>query len=144
MNLAIRNCKFKILDAVIAQELMHRGGGQIIPTSRRVAYSAFLLATPRLMEPYYYCEIIAPADCVSAVYSVLAKRRGHVTQDSPVSGSPLYTLKAFIPAIDSFGFETDLRTHTQGQAFSLSVFHHWQVDIFALRGRFPVILPQNI
>ena len=53
--------------------------------------------------------------------------RGHVTQDAPIPGSPLYTIKAFIPAIDSFGFETDLRTHTQGQAFSLSVFHHWQV-----------------
>ena len=53
--------------------------------------------------------------------------RGHVTQDAPVPGSPLYTVKAFIPAIDSFGFETDLRTHTQGQAFCLSVFHHWQV-----------------
>jgi len=44
-----------------------------------------------------------------------------------VPGSPLYSIKAFIPAIDSFGFETDLRTHTQGQAFCLSVFHHWQV-----------------
>lgn len=42
-------------------------------------------------------------------------------------GSPLYTIKAFLPAIDSFGFETDLRTHTQGQAFCLSVFHHWQI-----------------
>lgn len=50
-----------------------------------------------------------------------------MTQDAPVPGSPLYTIKAFIPAIDSFGFETDLRTHTQGQAFCLSVFHHWQV-----------------
>lgn len=56
--------------------------------------------------------------------------RGHVTQDAPVPGSPLYTIKAFIPAIDSFGFETDLRTHTQGQAFCLSVFHHWQVSLW--------------
>jgi len=86
------------------------------------------MATPRLMEPYLYVEVQAPADCVSAVYTVLAKRRGHVTQDAPVPGSPLYTIKAFIPAIDSFGFETDLRTHTQGQAFCLSVFHHWQVS----------------
>jgi translation elongation factor EF-G len=53
---------------------------------------------------------------------------GHVTLDAPVPGSPLYTLKAFIPAIDSMGFETDLRTHTQGQAFCMSVFHHWQVS----------------
>lgn len=123
----IRNVKFKILDAVIANEPLHRGGGQIIPTARRVAYSAFLMATPRLMEPYLFVEVQAPADCVSAVYTVLAKRRGHVTQDAPVPGSPLYTIKAFIPAIDSFGFETDLRTHTQGQAFCLSVFHHWQI-----------------
>ena len=87
----------------------------------------FTQATPRLMEPYYFVEVQAPADCVSAVYTVLARRRGHVTQDAPTPGSPLYTIKAFIPAIDSFGFETDLRTHTQGQAFCLSVFHHWQV-----------------
>lgn len=123
----IRNVKFKILDAVIAGEPLHRGGGQVIPTARRVAYSAFLMATPRLMEPYLFVEVQAPADCVSAVYTVLARRRGHVTQDAPVPGSPLYTIKAFIPAIDSFGFETDLRTHTQGQAFCLSVFHHWQI-----------------
>ncbi|CAG0897093.1 unnamed protein product [Cyprideis torosa] len=123
----IRNTKFKILDAVMSQEPIHRGGGQIIPTSRRVAYSAFLLATPRLLEPYYLVEVQAPADCVSAVYTVLARRRGHVTQDAPVPGSPLYLIKAFLPAIDSFGFETDLRTHTQGQAFCLSVFHHWQI-----------------
>ena len=29
--------------------------------------------------------------------------------------------------IDSFGFETDLRSHTQGQAFSLAVFDHWAI-----------------
>lgn len=83
------------------------------------------------MEPYYFVEVQAPADCVSAVYTVLARRRGHVTQDAPIPGSPLYSIKAFIPAIDSFGFETDLRTHTQGQAFCLSVFHHWQVGRYA-------------
>ena len=87
-------------------------------TARRVAYSAFLMATPRLMEPYLTCEIVSPADCVAAVYTVLSRRRGHVVSDQPIAGSPLYTIKAFIPAIDSFGFETDLRTHTQGQAFA--------------------------
>ncbi len=47
----IRNVKFKILDAQIAPEPIYRGGGQVIPTARRVCYSAFLMATPRLMEP---------------------------------------------------------------------------------------------
>ncbi|KAF0462936.1 P-loop containing nucleoside triphosphate hydrolase protein [Gigaspora margarita] len=123
----IRNVKFRILDAVIAPEPLFRGGGQIIPTARRVCYSAFLTATPRLMEPVYYVEIQAPADCVSAVYTVLARRRGHVTQDIPKAGSPLYTVKAYIPVIEANGFETDLRTHTQGQAFCQQMFDHWQI-----------------
>lgn len=61
------------MDAEIATEPVYRGGGQIIPTARRVAYSAFLLATPRLMEPVLFVEIECPADCVAAVYTVLAK-----------------------------------------------------------------------
>ena len=36
-------------------------------------------------------------------------------------------LQAFLPVIESFGFETDLRYHTQGQAFCLSVFDHWSI-----------------
>ena len=123
----IRNVKFRILDAELASEPIHRGGGQIIPTARRACYAAFLLATPRLMEPIYYVEVQAPADCVSAVYTVLARRRGHVTQDVPKAGSPLYTVKAYIPVMDANGFETDLRTHTQGQAFCLQMFSHWSV-----------------
>ncbi|KAJ3279348.1 U5 small nuclear ribonucleoprotein component [Borealophlyctis nickersoniae] len=123
----IRNVKFKILDATIAKEPIYRGGGQIIPTSRRVCYSSFLMATPRLMEPVYYVEVQAPADCVAAVYTVLSRRRGHVVQDLPKAGSPLYTVKAYIPVIDSAGFETDLRTHTQGQAFCQQIFDHWQI-----------------
>lgn len=39
----IRNVKVKILDATIADQPIHRGGGQVIPTARRVAYSAFLM-----------------------------------------------------------------------------------------------------
>ncbi|QRV80203.1 Elongation factor Tu GTP binding domain [Ceratobasidium sp. AG-Ba] len=123
----IRNVKFRILDATLAQEPIFRGGGQIVPTARRVCYSSFLMATPRLMEPIYYVEVQAPADCISAVYTVLARRRGHVTQDIPKAGSPLYTVKALIPVIDANGFETDLRTATQGQAFCLQTFDHWSI-----------------
>ncbi|KAL5519447.1 hypothetical protein ACEPAH_1130 [Sanghuangporus vaninii] len=123
----MRGVKFRILDASLAQEPIYRGGGQIVPTARRVCYSSFLMATPRLMEPIYYVEVQAPADCISAVYTVLARRRGHVTQDIPKAGSPLYTIKALIPVIDANGFETDLRTATQGQAFCLQVFDHWSI-----------------
>lgn len=94
----IRNVKFKIIDATIAPEPLNRGGGQVIPTARRVAYSAFLLATPRLMEPVYYCEIQTPADCMSAIYTVLLRRRGHVTKDVPKPGTPFYVVQVSTPA----------------------------------------------
>jgi U5 small nuclear ribonucleoprotein component len=123
----IRNVKFKILDAVLAKEAIYRGGGQIIPASRRVIYSSFLTATPRMMEPVNHVEIQVPVDCVGVVYTILSRRRGHVTQDIPKAGSPLYIVKALIPTIESFGFETDLRTQTHGQAFCQQVFDHWQM-----------------
>lgn len=123
----MRNVKFRLMDADIDSLPVMRSRGQIIPTARRVAMSAFLLATPRLMEPIYNVEIQAPADCVSAIYNVLSRRRGHVTGSVPKPGTPFYTVNAYLPLIDSFGFETDLRTHTQGQSFCLSVFDHWDV-----------------
>ena len=63
------------------------------------------MAAPRLMEPILSVDVQCPADCVQAVYPVLARRRGHIVQDAPKPGAPFYTVKAFLPAVDSFGFE---------------------------------------
>lgn len=52
-------------------------------------------------------------DCISAIYNVLGKRRGHVTEDVLRPGTPIYLVKALLPVVESFGFETDLRYHTQ-------------------------------
>ncbi|KAG2122847.1 hypothetical protein BD769DRAFT_1389472 [Suillus cothurnatus] len=52
---------------------------------------------------------------------------GHVMQDIPKASSPLYTVKALIPVIDTNGFKADLQTATQGQAFCLQVFDHWSI-----------------
>ncbi|KAK7541021.1 elongation factor 2 [Phyllosticta citribraziliensis] len=123
----IRNAKFRLTDVSLAPEPIFRGGGQVIPTARRACYSAFLMASPRLMEPVYACNMIGPADAVSSLYTVLARRRGHVLQDGPIAGTPLYKVKGLLPVIDSFGFETDLRIHTQGQATVSLVFDRWSV-----------------
>ncbi|CAG9465100.1 unnamed protein product [Pedinophyceae sp. YPF-701] len=123
----MRNVKFKLMGAQVAPDPISRGGGQVIPTARRVCYSAFLMATPRLMEPVYEVEVISPADCLQTVYSVLAKRRGHVTSEAPKPGTPVFIFSALLPVLESFGFETDLRYHTQGQAFCTQQFDHWTV-----------------
>ena len=123
----IRNTKFKLTDISLASDAISRGGGQIIPTTRRALYSSFLTASPRLMEPLYAVSMTGPADSVSAIYTVLSRRRGHVLSDSPLPGSPLYQVRGLIPVVDSVGFETDLRIHTQGQAMVSLVFDKWEV-----------------
>ena len=63
-------------------------------------------------------------------FDVYLPTRDHVTQDAPIPGLPLYTIKAFIPAIDSFGFETDLRTHKDRHFVSqLSTIGRYPVSI---------------
>lgn len=123
----VRGTKIKILDAVLAEKPIHRGGGQVIPTARRTVHSSLLTATPRLMEPVYQLQIQCPGSLVEAIQPVLTRRRGHIVQDRPISGSTFYSVKGFLPVIDSFGFETDLRTFTQGQAMVFSSFDHWAV-----------------
>jgi len=53
----MRACRYNIYDVALHADAIHRGGGQIIPTCRRVLYASMLTAAPRLMEPVYLCEI---------------------------------------------------------------------------------------
>ena len=53
----MRGVRFDIHDVTLHADAIHRGGGQIIPTARRVLYACVLTAAPRLMEPIYLVEI---------------------------------------------------------------------------------------
>ena len=39
----------------------------------------------------------------------------------------MFTVKAYLPVAESFGFNGELRSHTAGQAFPQSVFDHWEI-----------------
>jgi len=39
----------------------------------------------------------------------------------------MFTVKAYLPVMESFGFTAELRQSTQGHAFSQSVFNHWEL-----------------
>ncbi|KAJ1491029.1 ribosomal protein S5 domain 2-type protein [Baffinella frigidus] len=47
----MRGVAFSVLDSSLDGNAVQRAGGQIIPTARRVMYSAQYLSGPRLMEP---------------------------------------------------------------------------------------------
>ncbi|PKC16159.1 elongation factor 2 [Rhizophagus irregularis] len=123
----MRSCRFNILDVVLHADAIHRGGGQIIPTCRRVIYAAALTAIPGLLEPVFLAEIQCPETAMGGIYGVLNRRRGHVFTEEQRPGTPLYNVKAYLPVNESFGFTADLRSNTGGQAFPQCVFSHWQL-----------------
>lgn len=105
----MRGVRFNIHDVTLHADAIHRGGGQIIPTTRRVLYACAITAKPRLMEPVYLCEIQCPEVAVGGIYGVLNRRRGHVFEESQVAGTPMFVVKAYLPVNESFGFTADLR-----------------------------------
>jgi len=123
----MRSVRFNIMDVTLHADAIHRGGGQVIPTARRVLYAATLLADPGLLEPIYLVEIQVPEQAMGGIYGVLTRRRGHVFSEEQRPGTPLFTVKAYLPVNESFGFTADLRQGTGGQAFPQSVFDHWQI-----------------
>jgi len=122
----MRGVRFDVQDVTLHADAIHRGGGQIIPTARRVLYASFLTAEPAVLEPVYLVEIQCPEQAVGGIYGCLNKKRGHVFEDQKVEGTPMYIVKAYLPVMESFGFTAELRAATSGQAFPQCVFDHWQ------------------
>merc|ERR1712177_23156 len=56
----VRGVRYNIMDVMLHTDAIHRGGGQIIPTTRRVCNAAALLAQPGLQEPMFLVEIQCP------------------------------------------------------------------------------------
>ncbi|KAJ7502623.1 P-loop containing nucleoside triphosphate hydrolase protein [Mycena galericulata] len=129
----MRGVRFNLLDAVLHSDSIHRGGGQIIPAARRVMNAACLLAEPALMEPVYLVEIQCPEAVVGDVYACLnsGPRRAQILSDRDNAdqrpGTSMFTIKAYLPVSQSFGFTNILRAATRGQVFPQSVFDHWEV-----------------
>lgn len=121
----MRSVRVNILDVTLHADAIHRGGGQIIPTMRRATYAGFLLAEPKIQEPVFLVEIQCPEQAVGGIYSVLNKKRGQVISEEQRPGTPLFTVKAYLPVNESFGFTGELRQATGGQAFPQMVFDHW-------------------
>jgi len=123
----MRGIRFNLMDVILHADAVHRGGGQVIPTARRVFYAAQLTAQPRLMEPIFLVDIQCPQTAIGGIYSVMNKKRGQIVEEQQRPGTPLVSVKCYLPVVESFGFTADLRSNTSGQAFPQCVFDHWRV-----------------
>jgi elongation factor 2 len=122
----MRGCRYNLMDVVLHADAIHRGMGQIMPTSRRVCFASMMTGEPSILEPIYLCNISVPQDAMGNVYGVLTRRRGHVFSEEQRPGTPQMTLLAYLPVMESFGFTADLRSQTGGKAFPQCSFDHWE------------------
>merc|ERR1719232_1686651 len=125
----MRGIRFDLHDVTLHADAIHRGGGQLIPTARRVLYACCMTASPRLLEPVYLVEVQCPEQAMGGIYSVLNRKRGHVFAEEQTPGTPMFQVKAYLPVNESFGFDSELRAATSGQAFPQCCFDHWQTIV---------------
>ncbi len=83
-------------------------------------------ASPVLLEPIMYVEILTPEEYMGDVLGDMNSRRGRVQGMEPRAGTQI--IRAYVPLKEMFGYSTELRTMTQGRAtFSMQFDHYDKV-----------------
>ncbi|CCW67701.1 unnamed protein product [Phytomonas sp. Hart1] len=99
----------------------------VLANARGAVRQALLGARPRLLEPVLSCEVLCGAEWVEKLSEILRQRRGAVVGEVPIAATTLVRVRAVVPAIDSFGLETQIRMLTHGQAFPYFSFQQWDM-----------------
>lgn len=100
--------------------------GQVMTAVKEACRAAVLQRKPRLVEAMYFCELNTPTEYLGSMYAVLSRRRARVLKEEMHEGSPLFTVHAYVPVSESFGFADELRRWTSGGASALLVLSHWE------------------
>lgn len=100
--------------------------GQVMTAVKDACKAAVLQKKPRLVEGMYFCELNTPTEYLGPMYAVLARRRARVLKEEMQEGSPLFTVHAYLPVTESFGFADELRRWTSGASSALLVLSHWE------------------
>ena len=80
----------------------------------------------RLMTAIVLVEVQCPPAAIGGVYTVLNKRRAQIISEDQRAETQMFTVKAYMPVAESFGFNNELRAATSGRAFPQCVFDHWE------------------
>ncbi|KAF9891792.1 Cytoplasmic GTPase/eEF2-like protein (ribosomal biogenesis) [Aspergillus nanangensis] len=96
--------------------------GEAIRLVREGITQGFLEWSPRIMLAMYSCEIQASTEVLGRVYGVITRRRGRILSESMKEGTPFFTILAFLPVAESFGFAEEIRKRTSGAAQPQLIF----------------------
>jgi len=124
----MRGCRFNLLDVKLHADSIHRGMGQLQPTTRRVFYAASMMAACRLVEPVFMCFIECTSDAQPGIMQALGTCRGELVVSEELPGGRV-AVQAFVPIAETIGstpFATVLTQKTNGKAAASYAFDHWE------------------
>ena len=81
-------------------------------------------ANPVLLEPVMKVEVVTPEEYMGSITGDLNSRRGRI--EGMESRMSTQIIKAMVPLASMFGYETDLRSMTQGRAASSMHFGRYE------------------
>ncbi|KEG14319.1 putative U5 small nuclear ribonucleoprotein component [Trypanosoma grayi] len=120
----VRGAAVRLIFADVAHETKDAA---VLAAARSAVKQALLGAQPRLLEPVLGVDITCPPESIATLTEILQARRGSVVAEEPVAATTLMRVRALVPAMDSFGLETQLRMLTQGETFPLFTFDRWDL-----------------
>jgi elongation factor 2 len=123
----MRGIRFNLLDVKLHADSIHRGMGQIQPTTRRVLYASTMLGQPKLVEPVFLADIEGPVNAGPGCLQAISACRGELVQTEQVGNR--VSVQAFVPIAETIGatpFATVLSQKTNGSAFVSYKFDHWE------------------
>ncbi len=81
-------------------------------------------ASPVLLEPVMFIEVLTPEEYLGDIMGDLNGRRGKIISLEPRMGTQI--VRAHVPLSNMFGYATDMRSNTQGRATYSMQFDHYE------------------
>ncbi|MGB0652702.1 MAG: elongation factor EF-2 [Thermoplasmatota archaeon] len=110
----VQGVLFKLHDAKLHEDAIHRGPAQTIPAVRNAIYGALTEAQSMLIEPMQKAVVTVPDDVMGAVTREFQQRRGTIVDMQNEGDST--TIEAKVPVAEMFGFAGAIRSATGGRA----------------------------
>lgn len=105
--------KFKLVDAKLHEDAVHRGPAQVLPAIRKAIYGAIMLANPALLEPLQKVFINTPNDYMGSCTREIQNRRGTIVNMD--QHGDMVNIESKVPVAEMFGFAGDIRSAAEGR-----------------------------
>lgn len=102
-------------------------GGMVLPSVREACRAAMEQQPRRLVEPVYECTVYSYGAMQGRIYASLSRRRADILEEVPNEGSDLFHIRCWLPAVEAFGLQDELRVQTQGASTAQLKMSHWAV-----------------